>query len=118
MCIRDSACAQRQAHGAGERIEALALAVRADEQIRFVLDLFLRQLALDLAFRLGFALGADLKQGAKTLASRTPPVRRIEGEEARLQLVEGTARAGTKELRAVDRFVVARVCLLYTSRCV
>ena len=96
--------AERQAHGAGERIETLAAAVRADEQFRFVLDLLLRQLALDFAFRLGLALGADVEQRAEALAGRAPAVRRVEGEEARLQLVEGTAGAGHEKLRAIDRF--------------
>jgi len=101
------ALAERQSHRASKRIQALAVALGADR--KDVVDPLARALDFDFAFRLGFALGADLERGAEALARGAPAMRGIEGEEARLEFIERAARAGNKERGAVDRFLAARI---------
>ncbi len=92
------AFAQGQPHRAGERIEPLPLAFRADGQ--HVVGPLAGALDFDFAFRLGFAFRPHLEERAETLAGRAPAMWGIEGEETRLQFIEGVTGAGTEELGA------------------
>jgi hypothetical protein len=98
---------ERKTHRPRERIESLPLAVGANRERAFVVGPLARAFDFHLALRFRFAFGAHLEQRAKTLTGRTPAMRGVERKEARLQFIEGTARTGAKELRAVDRFAPA-----------